>query len=194
MKNQKDISRRLVLAALCVLGLITAASADKQKKKTAAAPMTDEQVLKDLDTLHQADADSMAMINAAEVHRMERDVLKSHHQALPPVSQEPQHAALEQQHDAFINNYQSIVDSLRVKLAAHADVEKAIRAKQMKLADAAASELKWKSETDAVLSRLQNISDQFAQIGQDYLDIFRDHNTPAPVQANQLINPSQSAR
>jgi hypothetical protein len=180
---------RTFIITLYSLGLIAIASAANSKKK----PPPMEQVLTDLDTLHQADAECLVQIKADEFRKIQRSVLVSQHQALPPVAQEPQHRSLEQRHDVFINKYTNRVDIMRTQLQAHADVEKAIRTKEMKLVDAVASLKKWKSESDAMESTLKSFGDEFVQIGQDYLDIFQDHNSPAPSQANQLINPSDAS-
>ena len=58
----------------------------------------------------------------------------------------------------------------------------------MKLADLQAAVAKWTKENAATQKSLKAIRDGFVQMGQDYLDIFRDHKAPPTQEVDQLIN------
>ena len=183
--NQRNlVSIGLLVFTICSLNPKTA-SADNPKKKVSL----EEQVTADLKALHQADRDALDQISVDEYRKSQRSLLLTEHHSLPPVSQEPQHLSLEQRHDLFINKYTIMVSSFQAVLQSHADLEKAIRAKQMTWKDAAAALKKWKTETDAIQTQLKGFNDEFLQIGQDYLDMYQDHAAAPPSEAENIIKP-----
>jgi hypothetical protein len=174
----------LLLLVSCTVGLARADSTSDIKKSSSTASTPTDQ----LKTLHKLDVAFGDLVKADEDRKNWRDLLKSKHQALPPVSQEAQHLAVEQRHDIFINEFTMKDQAMQDLLKTHAGVEDSIRTGAMNPGDVQDAIKKWQSDSKDMRKALRSIGDQFVQIGQDYLEIFQDHHQSPPDEAERLYN------